>query len=280
MRFQLSIMALNLGIVVSAVLVKTHVLPTDVATPVLWVLVLTEFVTSVRVSLPGQGPTAGSWAKWRVGVSLVATWLVLPAVLVALVTSGSSDSAVTRVFANVPSGQRLTSDLDYFILFLVPILIILVPEYLHTKDRAGNKDSPVPTWLAGFACAATAIFIISLHFGGGILAKPAIGFLSVAAFGAATLLAPFYQFIASACLKRGAINTMDPWQWWSKWCHAYREMKGRDPAAPVQGDESAAAIQGAVGERAESDPSEHALSAPLDAAAPAGSDPDLHLQIG
>lgn len=72
-----------------------------------------------------------------------------------------------------------------------------------------------------------------------MLAGTRLGTLTVAAFGVAVLLAPFYRIVANACWKRGVAMVLDPGQWWSAWRDAYGEMMtGKVPGAAADGEES------------------------------------------
>lgn len=84
----------------------------------------------------------------------------------------------------------------------------------------------MPGWLAGFAAVLTVTYILVLHFDNLGLASWRLGALSVAAFGAAVLLTPFYRTVANACWSAGIAEVFDPVRWWSAWCVVYREMKG------------------------------------------------------
>jgi hypothetical protein len=84
----------------------------------------------------------------------------------------------------------------------------------------------VPAWLAGFAAVLTVVYLLTLHFDNLGLANVHLGVLSVAAFGVAVVLAPFYRIVASACWESGIAVVFDPVRWWSAWGVAYREMKG------------------------------------------------------
>jgi hypothetical protein len=115
----------------------------------------------------------------------------------------------------------------------IPALAVAVPEYLHTRGRAA-ASSLMPAWLAGFASVLTAAFILVLHSSWGGQSAPLgqapVGVLSVAAFGVAVLLTPFYRAVATQCLQRGIAAVFDPARWWSAWCVAYQEMRAA-PAA-------------------------------------------------
>lgn len=230
--------------------------------PILWVLVLLALVMFTQMWLPppDQESDVRSWeewragwgewriagAGWRVGTTFAVIWFGLPALLVTLATQGDSGSALTELFSRRPAGQSFLFVLGYFCLELVPGLIVIVPEYLRSRGRARNADSSVPGWLAGLAGAATVAFVLLLYFDGAVLAKTHIGVVSVAAFGVATLLAPFYKTVASTCLNSGIMNVFDPWQWWSKWCRAYGEMKGKAPDTPTHAEETRIAVQNGV----------------------------------
>jgi len=127
-------------------------------------------------------------------------------------------------------------------MYAIPVLVIAVPEHLRKRGRATTPNSSVPAWLAGFAAILTWIFLILLHYGGqfmvAALQKTPQGVLSVAAFGVAVLLMPFYRIVAKECLQRGAAVALDPMQWWSAWCAAYGEMRGRPAVIAKLGDDA------------------------------------------
>jgi hypothetical protein len=166
--------------------------------------------------------------KWRVSVTTAVVALGLPAIFAVLATSGETSSAFAW-FSFRPGTHRDTTIWSVpgaVCLLGIPMLVVVIPEFLRSKGRPWRDSSPVPAWLAGFAAFLTAAYILTLHFGGGGLAEWHLGALSVAAFGTAVLLAPFYRVVANTCWKAGIAVVFDPVRWWSAWCMAYREMKG------------------------------------------------------
>lgn len=166
-------------------------------------------------------------AKWRSGVTATVFCLGLPSIFVILVTSGESSSGVFAAFIGRPGIYVDFWAIPEVISFFgIPTLVVLIPGHLHSKDRPWRDNSPVPAWLAGFAAVLTVVYILTLHFDNLGLADWPLGVLSVAAFGTAVLLAPFYRIVANACWKAGIAVVFDPVRWWSAWCVAYGEMKG------------------------------------------------------
>jgi hypothetical protein len=163
-------------------------------------------------------------AMWRVAVTVLVFFGGLPVIFVVLASSAWSTSAVLPLFSSLPAGERGLGVLEELLLFGVPLLVVTVPEALHARRRAANLL--VSGWLAGFASAMTAAFILTLHFGGiaeANLRTAQLGALSVAAFGVAVLLAPFYRFVAKECLQQGIAVVFDPARWWSSGFAAFGE---------------------------------------------------------
>jgi hypothetical protein len=202
----------------------------------------------LRSHLPG---TMTSGAMWRVTVMTLIFMLGLPVIFIVLATSGGFRSAVLATFASDPGehgwgalGVRAAAWLEAGSLLGIPVLVVVGPEYLRTRGRAVAANSLVPGWLAAFASALTAAYIVLLHFGApgkaGLVKSP-LGAWSVAAFGVALLLAPFYRVVAKECLQRGLAVVFDPGRWWSAWCVAYREMRGTSAAIAEAGEPALAA---------------------------------------
>jgi hypothetical protein len=192
-------------------------------------------------------------AMWQVAVTVVVFSYGLPLLFVVLATSGWSISAVLPFIPrpHLPGGRWLGVLEDLSVLG-IPLLVVALPEYLKARGRAAaaNVSSLVPGWLAGFASALTATYILLLHFGGFAepdLRKAHIGVLSVAAFGVAVLLAPFYRVVAKECLQHGIAVVFDPAGWWSAWCDAYGEMRGAPAVAAEALRDSTGALGGGQG---------------------------------
>jgi hypothetical protein len=154
-------------------------------------------------------------------------YLGLPSIFVVLATAGDSNNGVFAVFIGRPGIYvDFWGPLEIICVVGIPMLVVTVPGRLYSKGRPWREESPVPAWLAGFAAALTALYVLILHFDNLGLAKWPLGALSVSAFGVAVLLTPFYRMVASACWKSGIAAIFDPVRWWSAWCIAYREIKG------------------------------------------------------
>jgi hypothetical protein len=168
----------------------------------------------------------GNGAKWRIGLTTMVFVLGLPSIFVVLATAGESSNGVFAGFIGRP-GIYLDfwGVLELVCFFGIPMLVVAIPARLHWKGRPWRASSHMPGWLAGFAAALTVAYILALHFDNLGLAKWRLGALSVAAFGAAVLLAPFYRIVANACWEAGIAVVFDPLRWWSECCVACREMK-------------------------------------------------------
>ncbi len=109
------------------------------------------------------------------------------------------------------------------------LLLVGVPAVLrrwlpwHTASEMAR--SLVPSWLAAAAAILTWLYIVLLHFGGGALAHDPVGLIVVAGIGAASLLAPLFQFIARSCWEYGSLALLDPLRWRSG-----QDRRRRDPA--------------------------------------------------
>lgn len=166
-------------------------------------------------------------AKWRSRATATVFCLGLPSVFVVLATAGESSNGIFAGFIGRPGIYVDFWGIPEVLCFFgIPTLVVLIPNNFHSKSRPWRDSSPVPAWLAGFAAVLTVIYILTLHFDNLGLADWHLGALSVAAFGTAVLLAPFYRIVANACWKAGIEVVFDPVRWWSAWCKAYREMKG------------------------------------------------------
>jgi hypothetical protein len=227
---QISFLAIELAALELSFL-RTIRTPVLVATPFLFCVLL---LRSQYFGDPwGTDTTKGisNGTKWRVSVTTIVLSLGLPVIFVFLATSGGSRSAVLAMFLGAPGHLRphygLVPDTLTQIVCLpgIPILLVAIPQFLHSHGRVWRENSPVPTWLAGFAAVLTVVYILTLHFGFGGLAKTPVGALSVAAFGTGILLAPFYRIVISACWESGITMVFDPGRWWSAWSLAYREMR-------------------------------------------------------
>lgn len=208
------------------------------------VVVIVALARYCVFGVPGLFPSlrlpeaVGGAARWR--VSLVATVFCfgLPVLLSVLVTPSGGHGALTALFGtNQGIVSFRPSNFLYFLLFLclvaIPRLLIAVPMRLRVKGRAWRQDSLVPGWLAGFAAVVVAGYVFVLHFLGDLLPKSGWGALSVAAFGVAVLVAPFFKTVASSCWRGGVMVVFDPALWRSQWLIASREMTGK-PATQLQ----------------------------------------------
>lgn len=119
---------------------------------------------------------AASWDRissttGRVVVTTLVFFNGLPAALVVLATSGGYSSVLIQ-----QGSQDIWGVLETLCAVGITLLIIVVPEYMRLRSQSpAANDSPVPTWLAGFATVLTAAFILMLHFGDGILHGPHVG---------------------------------------------------------------------------------------------------------
>ncbi len=212
--------------------------PTLVATPFLYLILVLRSQYFGDLWGTGRAKGISNGTKWRVSVTTVVFSLGLPVIFVFLATSGGSRSAVLAMFLGAPGHVRthyglLPDTLSEIVCLLgIPLLVVAMPQFLHSHRRVWRESSPVPAWLAGFAAVFTAVYILTLHFGFGGLAKTPVGALSVAAFGTGVLLAPFYRIVISACWESGIVVVFDPVRWWSAWSIAYREMR-HAPAGDV-----------------------------------------------
>jgi len=179
-------------------------------------------------------------ALWRALSTAVVFWFALMWAFVVLATSGNFYAAEIAYFTNGPGNGGVWAIPEGFCWFAIPAALLALPEYLHIKGRSAADASPVPAWLAGFAGTLTAVYIISVHYGGvprsNDVKNVSLGVWSVAAFGVALLLAPFYRIVAKKCIRRGVVATFDPVLWWRAWCDAFNEIRGTSAAVADGGD--------------------------------------------
>lgn len=168
---------------------------------------------------------------WRASTVLNVIWLVFPAFLLALATSGSNGSTALPFIA---AGSSSDASFIFGVLCWVGIvaLVVFVPSEMRARGVPWREDSPVPGWLACMSAVMSGVYVIIQHFAGGPLATSRLGVLCVAAFGVAALLAPFYRALVIACWRSAAIEIFDPMQWWRAWCVAWKEISknGSSPA--------------------------------------------------
>jgi hypothetical protein len=155
-----------------------------------------------------------------VDVAAYGFFVLVPPVLVALVTSGGSWSAIVAAMLG-RGGHGFAADVFGAVRFacqLISLLLLVgVPAVLrrwlpwHTASEMAR--SLVPSWLAATAAILTWLYIVLLHFGGGALAHDPMGLIVVAGIGAASLLAPLFQFIARSCWEYGSLALLDPLRW-------------------------------------------------------------------
>jgi hypothetical protein len=189
----------------------------------------------VRLTRPESRSPEGmtATATWRVAVTVSVFFIGLPVVFVVQASSSWSMKAVLPLFSSLPHGGRSLGTLEDLLLLGVPFLVVAVPESMHAHSRSAS--SLVTGWLAGFASVLTAAFILTLHFGGIAevqMRTAQMGALSVAAFGLAVLLAPFYRFVASECAQQGIAMVFDPARWCSSGLAAFGEVIRAPTAAP------------------------------------------------
>jgi hypothetical protein len=159
-------------------------------------------------------------------------FVFVPPVLVALVTSGASWSAMVTAMtgrgghglvADVLGGARFACQL--ICLFLLVGVPAVLRRWLSWHTASEHAKSLMPSWLAAAATVLTWLYIVLLHFGGGALAHAALGLITVAGIGAAALLAPLYQFIARSCWEYGSLTLFDP-----RMARGSQRRRQRDPA--------------------------------------------------
>jgi hypothetical protein len=195
----------------------------------------------VGLFLPKEVSSA---AKWRVSLVMTTCCFGLPVLLAVQVTPSGGHGALKALFGPDQGflGLSLSDVLAGLLLLLclvvTPGLLIGVPARLHMQGRALGGNSLVPGWLAGFAAVVAAGEVFVLHFLGDLLPKSGLGTVSVAAFGVAVLVAPFFKTVASSCSRGGVMVVLDPALWWSNWLIAFREMTAntaatRDETVPV-----------------------------------------------
>jgi hypothetical protein len=147
-------------------------------------------------------------------------FVLVPPVLVALVTSGGSWSAIVAAMLG-RGGPGFAGDMWGALRFACQLasllLLVGVPAVLRRWlpwDTASEMArSLVPSWLAAAAAILTWLYIIVMHFGGAALAHDPMGLIVVAGIGAAALLAPLFQFIARSCWEHGSLALFDPLRW-------------------------------------------------------------------
>jgi hypothetical protein len=202
------------------------------------IIMLVRYYVFDRVLRPYMGNVTAI-AKWRIAVTMVVFWGGLFLIFIVLATSGDYRSAELTLYGRPEGGGGSGSLWALFGMGTVGSAVAL-PEYLYIKGRGAADDSQVPAWLAGLTSILTAAFIFTLHYGGGVprtnLQNVPIGVWSIAAFGVAVLLAPFYRVVVKLCIHRGIVAVFDPALWWKAWCAAYREITGASAAARIGDD--------------------------------------------
>jgi hypothetical protein len=189
--------------------------------------------------LPKPKEVSGA-AKWRVSLVMTAFCFGLPVLLAVQVTPSGGHGALTALFGpdqgflSLSPSDLLAGLLLLLCLVVTPGLLIGVPARLHMKGRDSGKNSLVLGWLAGFAAFVAAGEVFVLHFLGDLLPKSGLGTLSVAAFGVAVLVAPFFKTVVSSCWRGGAMVVLDPVSWWSQGLIAFKEMRSNTAATQVQ----------------------------------------------
>lgn len=201
----------------------------------------------LRSHLPDQ---VTAWAMWRIAVIMTIFAGGLPAIFVLQATAGGSPNAVIELGSR-QAGGSLWRGLELLSVVGIPVLLVAGPLYLNAKGRAAAASSLVSGWLAGFASVLTVVFIVVLRFdepAQGGLGKVSLVAWSVAAFGVAVLLAPFYRIVVKACLEGGVAAAFDPERWWSAWCRAFREMRGKPAVTAEAGAKAQAEAVSAEGD--------------------------------
>jgi hypothetical protein len=178
------------------------------------------------------------FARWRMTLAAMVFCVGLPILLPALVTPDGIRGALTAL---INPGQGLISfspqDLFQPLLLLcflgIPGLLIVVPARMRANCQAWREDSGVSGWLAGLGAVVAAGYLFVLHFLDDLLPKSGLVTLSVAAFGIAVLVAPFFKAIANSCWRGGVTTVLDPVSWGSQWLTAFGEMRAKpDDNAP------------------------------------------------
>jgi hypothetical protein len=171
----------------------------------------------IKRRMPEGTSPAATAVIW---VGAYAFFVLPPVLLVSLVTSGGSWSALYAAMYDTggPGGVAQMLGFVRFVCELVSLLILVgVPavlrRWLPWGIASGMARSLVPSWLAIAAAFTTWLYIFLLHFGGGALAKYPLGLVIVAGLGAAALLAPLFQFVTRSCWEYGSVVVFDPVRW-------------------------------------------------------------------
>jgi hypothetical protein len=182
--------------------------------------------------------TVGRFARWRMTLAAMVLCFGLPILLPVLVTSGGIHDALTALI-NPDQGlvsfrwPDLLEPLLLLCLVAIPGLLIVVPAHMRARPRTWREDSLVPGWLAGLAAVVAAGYLFVLHFLGDLLPKSDLVTMSVAAFGIAALVAPFFKAVANSCWRGGVTVVLDPASWWSQWLIAFSEMRAKPDDTPA-----------------------------------------------
>lgn len=196
-------------------------------------LALLELGASFVITVKSTGAAPASLIVVMLAYSAL---FVFPVVLVSLATGGSVSSFAYLWRTGHGHMGYLRTQLGYLAegpLFLVPVLLIALPEFLRRQVECG--PAPVasamdgqadgmarikrllPSWLATGAALSTGLYAFTLHFLGGPLAKLSLLQLLVAIAFAVALLVPPYRCIARACWERGIAEVFDPAHWRKAW---------------------------------------------------------------
>ena len=200
-------------------------------------LVLLELAALFVITIKSTGTPP---AALVVVVLAYSALLVLPVVLVSLATGGST-SGFADLWRPLPRHMGYLGNLGTewgFLaqgapVFLVPVLLIALPEVLRRQvecgpapvaramdgqaDGAARIKRLLPSWLAAAAALSTGLYAFTLHFLGGPLAKLSLLQLVVAIAFAVALLVPPYRCVARACWERGIAEVFDPAHWRKAW---------------------------------------------------------------
>jgi hypothetical protein len=184
-------------------------------------------VIVLQVKTPGKELNGRFWKRLAILVLTAVILIGFPIVVILAASNGRIDILHLRYLAGWADRIAVVCDIA------IPFCLIGFPWWLSSNlpwENASEKTQhALPTWLAGFAAAITAVFIFALHFfKGGQLADSNPALVVAACLGTVVLLLPAYAPLARACWQ-GKLN---PEQWWREQSGARTEVWAAIP--PVQ----------------------------------------------